>query len=114
MNNYDKTFVYDERPSFESYNSMNMQYPSMPMMPVYPGNMMMPNMNGWDAARKIRSMKRRDAGTIPIIAMSANAFTDDIEKSHAAGMNAHLVKPLDMEKLKETIGLFCERQEIGA
>ena len=45
MNNYDKTFVYDERPSFESYNSMNMQYPSMPMMPVYPGNMMMPNMN---------------------------------------------------------------------
>ena len=45
MNNYDKTFVYDERPSFESYNRMNMQYPSMPMMPVYPGNMMMPNMN---------------------------------------------------------------------
>lgn len=45
MNNYDKTFVYDERPSFESYNSMNMQYPSMAMMPVYPGNMMMPNMN---------------------------------------------------------------------
>ena len=44
MNNYDKTFVYDERPSFESYNSMNMQYPIMPMMPVYPGNMMMPNM----------------------------------------------------------------------
>ena len=45
MNNYDKTFVYDERPSFESYNSMNMQYPSMHKMPVYPGNMMMPNMN---------------------------------------------------------------------
>ena len=45
MNNYDKTFVYDERPSFESYNSMNMQYPSMLMKPVYPGNMMMPNMN---------------------------------------------------------------------
>lgn len=44
MNNYDKTFVYDERPSFEAYNSMNMQYPGMPMMPVYPNNMM-PNMN---------------------------------------------------------------------
>lgn len=44
MNNYDKTFVYDERPSFESYNSMNMQYPTMPIMPMYPGGMM-PNNN---------------------------------------------------------------------
>ena len=77
-------------------------------------DIMMPVMDGLTAAKMIRASGRSDAGTIPIIAMSANAFTDDIEKSHAAGMNAHLVKPLDMEKLKETIGLFCERQEIGA
>lgn len=44
MNNYDKTFVYDERPAFESYNSMSMQYPNMPIMPMNPGYMM-PNMN---------------------------------------------------------------------
>lgn len=45
MNNYDKTFVYDERPAFESYNGMSVQYPNMPVMPMYPNNMMMPNMN---------------------------------------------------------------------
>ena len=77
-------------------------------------DIMMPVMDGLTAAKMIRASGRSDAGIIPIIAMSANAFTDDIEKSHAAGMNAHLVKPLDMEKLKETIGLFCERQEVGA
>ena len=62
-------------------------------------DIMMPNMNGWDAARKIRSMKRTDAGTIPIIAMSANAFAEDIINSRMAGMNVHLAKPLDTEKM---------------
>ena len=58
-------------------------------------DIMMPNMNGWDAARKIRSMKRTDAGTIPIIAMSANAFSEDIINSRISGMNQHLTKPLE-------------------
>ena len=63
----------------------------------------MPHMNGWDAARKIRSMKRQDAQSIPVIAMSANSFTEDIINSRISGMNRHLAKPLDMKKLINTI-----------
>lgn len=66
-------------------------------------DIMMPNMNGWDAARKIRAMQRADAGVIPIIAMSANAFTEDIINSRIAGMNRHLTKPLDASKLLDEI-----------
>lgn len=62
-------------------------------------DIMMPEMNGWDAARKIRSMRRRDAGTIPIIAMSANAFAEDIINSRISGMDRHLTKPLEEKKL---------------
>ena len=54
---------------------------------------------GWDAARKIRSMRRRDTGTIPIIAMSANAFAEDIINSRISGMDRHLTKPLEEKKL---------------
>ena len=71
-------------------------------------DIMMPNLNGWDATRKIRSMKRPDALSVPIIAMSANAFVEDIINSRISGMNEHLTKPLDEEKLihalKECIG----------
>lgn len=59
----------------------------------------MPRMNGLDAVRRIRASKHADAKDIPIIAMSANAFAEDIEKSLAAGMNAHLSKPVDQETL---------------
>ena len=62
-------------------------------------DVMMPRMNGLDAARTIREMKRRDAMRVPIIAMSANAFAEDIINSQLAGMNAHLAKPLDAEKM---------------
>ena len=62
-------------------------------------DIMMPNMNGWDAARMIRSMKRSDAGTIPIIAMSANALAEDMINSRISGMNRHLTKPLEEKKL---------------
>ena len=53
----------------------------------------MPRMNGWDAARTIRAMNRPDAEIIPIIAMSANAFSEDIMDSRLAGMDIHLAKP---------------------
>ena len=56
-------------------------------------------MDGLEAARNIRLFDKSDAQTIPIIAMTANAFDEDVEKSHAAGMNAHLPKPIDPEKL---------------
>lgn len=66
-------------------------------------DIMMPRMNGWDAARRIRSAKREDAASVPIIAMSANTFAEDIMNSHISGMNAHLAKPLEEEKLLYTI-----------
>lgn len=66
-------------------------------------DIMMPIMDGYEAARAIRAMGRPDAKTIPIIALTANAFTEDAEKAKAAGMNAHITKPLDAEKLKECL-----------
>ena len=62
-------------------------------------DIMMPRMNGLDAARTIREMQRRDARRIPIIAISANSFAEDIINSRMAGMNVHLAKPLDTEKM---------------
>ena len=62
-------------------------------------DIMMPRMNGWDAARTIRAMNRPDAEIIPIIAMSANAFSEDIMDSRLAGMDIHLAKPLDEAKM---------------
>ncbi|MCH4239158.1 MAG: transporter substrate-binding domain-containing protein [Oscillospiraceae bacterium] len=59
----------------------------------------MPVMDGLEATRKIRSLDRPDAKSIPILAMSANAFTEDVQQSLDAGMNAHLAKPIDPQKL---------------
>ena len=63
----------------------------------------MPMMDGLQAAANIRHWDRPDAGTIPIIAMTANAFDEDVEKSRAAGMNAHLSKPIDPELMYSTL-----------
>lgn len=59
----------------------------------------LPGMDGYSAARTIRCMDREDALKIPIIAMTANAFSQDIEKSMSCGMNAHIAKPIDIEEL---------------
>ncbi len=66
-------------------------------------DLMMPVMDGYTATREIRSLERSDSKTIPIIAMTANAFQEDAEKCIAVGMNAHLAKPLDIEKVMITI-----------
>ena len=66
-------------------------------------DIMMPNLNGWDAARRIRAMKRTDAKKVPMIAMSANAFAEDRINSRISGMNQHISKPLDMEKLLNAV-----------
>ena len=66
-------------------------------------DLMMPVMDGYTATRKIRELERSDAKTVPIIAMTANAFKEDAEKCIAVGMNAHLAKPLDIEKVMITI-----------
>lgn len=62
-------------------------------------DMQMPNMNGCQAAQAIRMLDREDATTIPIIAVTANAFPEDVAKTQAAGMNAHIVKPIDFAVL---------------
>ena len=66
----------------------------------------MPLMNGYDAARCIRSSEHPAAGTIPIIAMTANAFNDDVQAAFDAGMNGHLAKPIDVEVLYKTIARY--------
>ena len=66
-------------------------------------DLMMPVMDGYTATKEIRSLERSDSKTIPIIAMTANAFQEDAEKCIAVGMNAHLAKPLDIEKVMITI-----------
>ena len=63
----------------------------------------MPVMDGLDAARAIRGMDRPDAKTVPIIALTANAFDEDVQRSLQAGMNAHLTKPVDPDRLYDTI-----------
>ena len=63
----------------------------------------MPVMNGYEATAKIRALKNKQLAHIPIIAMTANAFTEDIQAAKDAGMNSHIAKPLDIQKMIETL-----------
>lgn len=72
----------------------------------------MPIMDGLTAATNIRHLSNQDAETIPIIAMTANAFDDDIEKSKAAGMNAHLAKPIEPNRLYQILYDFIYGKEV--
>ena len=63
----------------------------------------MPEMDGLEATQKIRALDREDAATVPIIAMTANAFDEDVQRSLQVGMNAHLTKPVDPEHLYQTL-----------
>lgn len=67
-------------------------------------DVMMPVMDGYEATRCIRSLERADAKEIPIIAMTANAFVEDVEKARQAGMNGHLAKPIKVDEMLKTIG----------
>ena len=67
-------------------------------------DMQMPQMDGCDAARNIRSLHRPDAGAVPIIAVTANAFAEDVAATAAAGMDAHISKPIDFPLLCQTLG----------
>ena len=66
-------------------------------------DIMMPGMDGYEATRAIRLSEKADAADIPIIALTANAFAEDAKAAHDAGMNAHLPKPLDFNKLKNIL-----------
>ena len=71
----------------------------------------MPLMDGLTAATNIRHLSNKDAKYVPIIAMTANAFDDDIEKSKAAGMNAHLAKPIEPKRLYQILYDFIQERE---
>ncbi len=74
-------------------------------------DIMMPVMDGYQATSAIRSLDRPDAKTIPILAMTANAFAEDRQKTYAAGMNEHLTKPLDTELVLKTIAKYTAKKE---
>lgn len=74
----------------------------------------MPMMNGYEAARAIRAMKRADAHIIPIIAMTANAFSEDVQAAIDAGMNAHVAKPIDLEVLNGVLRTVLDKKMIAA
>lgn len=76
-------------------------------------DIMMPVMNGLEAAKAIRTSGHPDAKTIPIIAVSANAFSDDIAASRDSGMNAHLSKPLNAEQLLKTISRYQKYKSLN-
>ena len=73
-------------------------------------DVMMPVMDGLAATRAIRALDRPDGKTVPIIAMTANAFQEDAEKCLAAGMTAHLAKPLEIRKMVSVVSRYCRSE----
>lgn len=76
-------------------------------------DIMMPGMDGYEATRAIRLSEKVDAADIPIIALTANAFAEDAKAAHDAGMNAHLSKPLDFNKLKNILARIKKNGSIS-
>ena len=74
-------------------------------------DMRMPVMDGLEATRAIRAMDREDAKTIPIVALTANAFYADVQKCLEAGMDDHLSKPVDPELMKKTLARVMGGEE---
>ena len=72
-------------------------------------DIMMPIMDGLTATKQIRALDREDAKLIPIFAMTANAFSEDVEKAKEAGMNEHIAKPIEMKKVMAKIAQYCKR-----
>ena len=70
----------------------------------------MPGMNGYEATRAIRASGHPLAGKVPIIAMTANAFVDDVRDAIDSGMDAHIAKPVQLDKLKSTIQEVLDRR----
>ena len=66
-------------------------------------DIMMPVTDGYEAACAIRRSVKADVGSVPIFAMTANAFAEDAQRAYDAGMNGHLTKPIDMEKVKQAL-----------
>lgn len=71
----------------------------------------MPNKNGYEATMEIRAMEREDLKEIPIVALSANSFLEDVQKSIASGMNDHVAKPVELYKLTDAIDKWVFSKE---
>ena len=87
--------------ALEKFEASNANFYSLILMDVR-----MPQMDGLEATRRIRASDHSDAKTIPIVAMTANAFAEDIKATQESGMNAHLSKPIDTDILFQTIACF--------
>lgn len=90
--------------ALEKFTSSSERYYDMIFM-----DLQMPIMGGLESTRKIRCLSRNDAKTIPIVAMTANAFREDVEATKAAGMNDHLAKPLDIDRLYQILDRYISR-----
>jgi CheY-like chemotaxis protein len=95
------TIAENGRIALETFRDSSESYFDFILMDI-----MMPEMNGLEATRAIRSLDRADAKTVPIVAMTANAFEEDKRSALEAGMNAHLAKPIDVKLLLHTIATF--------
>lgn len=91
----------DGQQAVDAFSRSDPGYYNMILMDIQ-----MPVMNGYDATRAIRALDREDARTIPILAMTADAFAEDIQAAREAGMNGHMAKPLDKTTLKREIGKY--------
>ncbi len=94
--------AHDGQEAVDKFSASPEGYYAMILMDIQ-----MPRLNGYEATRKIREMGRSDSD-LPIIALTANAFSDDVNKAHAAGMNAHIAKPIDADKMAEMLMTFKE------
>jgi CheY-like chemotaxis protein len=88
----------DGQLALDMFNKSDIDYYDVILM-----DLRMPNMNGFEATSAIRALNRPDSQKIPIIAMTADAFSDDVKKCLSVGMNAHVAKPIDIDLLKKTI-----------
>ena len=69
----------------------------------------MPVMNGYEEAENIRKLENKELAQIPIIAMTANAFAEDVKKAHDSGMNGHIAKPIDIDNMVNTLNEVLRR-----
>jgi CheY-like chemotaxis protein len=83
---------------FDMFTSSEVGYYDLVLMDIQ-----MPNVDGYQACRMIRALNRQDAASIPIVAMTANAYSEDIDNALKAGMNGHIAKPIDINNMLRTL-----------